>query len=205
MSRVVAHMTMSLDGFVADPDDGVGPLFEWYDAGPVPVATARDDLTFHVDEGTARLLGGDGDEQGLLGRAGALLTGRRLFDLTGGWGGRHPIGAPVVVVSHRPPDRAVGERGAVFAPGVAEGVRQARELAGGRDVVVASADVARQALTLGLLDEVVVSLVPVVLGEGVAWFAGTTGGPHRLEDPQVVAGRRATHLRYAVAASTVPR
>ena len=202
MSRVVAHMTMSLDGFVADPDDAVGPLFEWYDAGPVEVRTARDDLTFHVDEGAAHLLRGDGDGEGLVGRAGALVTGRRLFDLTGGWGGRHPIGAPVVVVTHRPPDPEVGDRGAVFTPGVAEGVERARVLAGGRDVVVSSADVARQALALGLLDEVVVSLVPVVLGAGVAWFAGTTGGPHRLEDPEVVPGRRATHLRYAVTATS---
>ncbi|WP_433219306.1 dihydrofolate reductase family protein [Dactylosporangium sp. CS-047395] len=90
MSIVIADMTMSLDGFIADPDDRCDELFGWYFNGPVAVPP------FAVSENSARHLRSGFEHLG------ALVCGRRLFDLTGGWNGAHPMGVPVVVVSHRP-------------------------------------------------------------------------------------------------------
>ena len=192
MSKVVSHMTMSLDGFIADPQDGIDELFGWYGAGDVSVSTANEDIAFSVDESSAELL------RGMLGNAGALVSGRRLFDITDGWGDNHPVGAPVVVVTHHAPEDADRWPRTTFTDSVESGIERAKEIAGDKDVTVASADIARQALDLGLLDEVHVSLVPVLLGEGIPYFANLTSAPHRLEDPVVIPGARATHLQYAV-------
>jgi hypothetical protein len=93
-------MSMSLDGFVADPSDQVGPLFDWYENGPVDFSFPGDGRPAHVSEASARHL------QRILADLGALVCGRRLFDFTKGWGGSHPAGVPVFVVSHRVPERA---------------------------------------------------------------------------------------------------
>ena len=87
MGKVVSHMTMSLDGFVADPHDGVEELFGWYEAGPVTVPGAGERWSFRVDERSAQML------REVLAATGALVCGRRLFDHTSGWGDRHPAGA----------------------------------------------------------------------------------------------------------------
>lgn len=192
MSKVVSHMTMSLDGFIADPQDGIDELFAWYGAGDVSIPTANEDIAFSVDESSAELL------RGMLGNAGALVSGRRLFDITDGWGDNHPIGTPVVVVTHHAPENADRWPRTTFTDSVETGIERARELAGDKDVIVSSADIAGQALDLGLLDEVHVSLVPVLLGKGIPYFANLGAAPHRLEDPVVIQGTRATHLRYAI-------
>jgi dihydrofolate reductase len=93
MGKVVSHMTMSLDGFIADPHDGVAELFGWYEAGTVTVPSADERWPFTVDERSAQLL------REVLAATGALVCGRRLFDHTNGWDDRHPV----VVVTHRPP------------------------------------------------------------------------------------------------------
>lgn len=192
MGRVISHMTMSLDGFIADPRDGVEELFGWYADGPVTVPSADERWSFHVDEGSAEVL------REMLATIGALVCGRRLFDHTKGWSDSHPLGAPVVVVTHRVPEDAGGWRTITFARSVDAGITRARELAGGKDVCIASAAIAQQALELGLLDEIDISLVPVVLGEGIRYFDHLTKAPYRFDDPVVVPGRRATHLRYAL-------
>src|ERR1700759_2602390 len=94
MAKVLTHMTMSLDGYIAEPDDQVGELFEWYGAGDVTVPSANDGIELRVDPASAELLGE------LSGNAGALVAGRRLFDITQGWNDAHPLGSPVVVVTH---------------------------------------------------------------------------------------------------------
>jgi dihydrofolate reductase len=192
MSKVVSHMTMSLDGFIADSQDGIDELFGWYGAGDVSLPTANEDIAFSVDESSAELL------RGMLGNAGALVSGRRLFDITDGWGDNHPVGAPVVVVTHHAPEDADRWPRTTFTGSVESGIQRAKEIAADKDVTVASADIARQALDLGLLDEVHVSLVPVLLGEGIPYFANLTSAPHRFEDPIVIQGARATHLQYVV-------
>jgi dihydrofolate reductase len=132
--------------------------------------------------------------------AGAIVSGRRLFDIAGGWGDSHPAGAPVVVVTHEPPaDAAERWPRTTFVNGVEAAIAKAREIAGDKDVTIASATVIQQALELGLVDEVCISLVPVVFGEGVSYFSKLGRGHVRLEDPEVVQGRRALHLRYSVA------
>jgi dihydrofolate reductase len=192
MGKVVSHMTMSLDGFIADPHDGVAELFEWYKAGAITVPSANEHVALSVDEGSAEML------RGILARTGALVCGRRLFDLTSGWGDRHPAGAPVVVVTHHPPEDAGKWKTISFADSVEEGIAAATQIAADNDVTIASATIAAQALDLGLVDEVNVSLVPVLLGTGIPYFAGLARAPHRFEDPVVVPGKRATHLSYAV-------
>jgi dihydrofolate reductase len=192
MSKVYSHMTMSLDGFIADPQDGIDELFGWYGAGPVTVPSADENMPFNVDEASAELL------RGYLGSIGALVCGRRLFDITHGWDDNHPIGAPVVVVTHHAPDDADRWPRTTFVDNVADGIERAKEIAGDQDVSIASADIAAQALDLGLVDEVHVSLVPVLLGEGIPYFAKLGAAPHRFEDPVVTLGTRATHLQYAV-------
>jgi dihydrofolate reductase len=192
MARVIANLTMSLDGFVADPDDGVAELFGWYAAGPVAI-TDFGGRTFRLTEPSAAFLRGELD------RTGAFVVGRRLYDHTHGWDGRPPVEAPMVVVTHRPPDDP--PRGGVpitFAGDIESAVALASDLAGERAVSVAGAATARACLDAGLLDEVVVNLVPVVLGRGIPFLAGIERGPVRLEDPEVVAAPGVTHLRYRV-------
>jgi dihydrofolate reductase len=192
MAKVYTHMTMSLDGYIADPHDGIGELFGWYSAGDVTVPSAGQGVPLQVDANSAEML------REMISGAGALACGRRLFDLTNGWDDNHPIGAPVVVVTHSPPQDTAKWPRTTFVNGVAEGIARAREIAAGKDVTIASADIAAQALDLGLVDEVHVSLVPVLLGRGIPYFANLTSAPHRFDDPVIIQGNRATHLRYRV-------
>jgi dihydrofolate reductase len=194
MATVVANMSMSLDGFIAGPDDQVGPLFDWYGAGPVTTPTADVRWTFHTDEASAAEL------REALRTVGALICGRRLFDLTNAWGGRHPMGCPVVVITHRVPAGWPRDDApfSFVTDGVPSAVSRAAALAGDGVVAVASASIAQQCLDLGLLDAIRVSLVPVLLGEGIPFFANTRGAPVMLDDPKVVEGTRVTHLEYRV-------
>jgi len=193
VGKVLTHMTMSLDGFVAALDDNPGELFEWYGAGDVSVPSANGDVKFDVDEASAEVL------RELTDGVGAIISGRHLFDITDGWGDVHPVGAPVVVVTHSPPANAA-ERWprTTFVNGVEAAVAKAREIAGDKDVTIASTKVTQQALDLGLVDEVCVSLAPVLMGEGIPYFSKLDRGHLLLEDPVVVQGRRALHLRFPV-------
>jgi dihydrofolate reductase len=193
MGKVFTHMTMSLDGFIADPHDQVGELFDWYEAGDVSVPNPNETVSFQVDAASAEVL------RELTGNTGALVAGRRLFDIADGWGDKHPVGAPVVVVTHHAPaDAATRWPRTTFVDGVEAAVNRAVEIAGDQDVTIASAAITQQALALGLVDEVCVSLVPVLFGEGIPYFAKLEKGHQLLDDPIVVQGRRALHLRYPV-------
>lgn len=193
MGKIFSHMTMSLDGYIADPDDQVGELFDWYEVGGVNVPNPNEDVTLDVDDESAKAL------RDLIDNTGALIAGRRLFEIANGWNDKHPVGAPVVVVTHRPPaDAAETWPNTTFVDGVEEAIDQAKEIAGDKNVTIASANVTQQALDLGLLDEVCVSLVPVLFGEGVPYFSTLKAGHLLLDDPIVVQGKRALHLRYPV-------
>lgn len=193
MGNVLSHMTMSLDGYVADPNDNPGELFDWYEAGDVNVPNPSEDVTFQVDDASADVLGD------LTGGTGALVAGRRLFDIADGWGDNHPVGAPVVVVTHHAPDDAANRwPRTTFVDGVEAAITEAKRIAGHQDVIIASATITQQALDLGLVDEVCVSLVPVLFGEGIPYFAKLDKGHVLFDDPTVVQGTRALHLRYPV-------
>ncbi len=194
MTKVFTHMCMSLDGFVAQPDDDPAELFEWYWSGEVEVPSAQPEMTFSVDPASAPML------RELTSGCGAMIAGRRLFDQTDGWGDNHPAGAPVVVVTHRPPPDDAADRfpRTTFTGSVEEAVAAAKEIAGDKFVTIASADIIQQALNLGLVDEVCVTQVPVLFGSGIRYFGDLVGGHVLLDDPAVVEGVRALHLRYPV-------
>jgi dihydrofolate reductase len=193
MAKVLTHMTMSLDGYIADPDDQPGELFDWYQAGEVSLPSGNETVTFDVDAASAEVLGDLTDE------AGALVSGRRLFDIANGWNDAHPAGMPVVVVTHNPPDDAAKRwPKTTFVDGVDAAIAKAREIAGDKNVTIASPNVIAQALELGLVDEIGVSIVPVLFGEGIPYFSKLDRGHMPLEDPVVIQGRRALHLRYPV-------
>jgi dihydrofolate reductase len=130
---------------------------------------------------------------------GAIITGRRTFDVAGGWGGHHPIGAPFFVLTHEPPGQYVGPGtdGTVVTDGIESALEQARAVAGDRTISVGAADVAQQYLKAGLLDEIHIDLVPVILGGGVRLF-NLEGHPVNLECTRVVESEGVTHLRYRV-------
>ncbi|HEX6674241.1 MAG TPA: dihydrofolate reductase family protein [Actinomycetes bacterium] len=192
MGSVVMQASMSLDGYIADPSDNVGPLFDWYGNGDVEFTGADPDRVFRVSAASADYL------RSAWANVTAGVIGRRLFDLTNGWNGRPPVGEAVFVVTHRPPtDWDFPEAPFTFVTdGVASAVAQAKAAAGDKDLSVTPGNVGGQALQAGLVDEVRVDLVPVVLGAGVRYFGDYAGSPLLLENPEVVHGDRVTHLHY---------
>jgi dihydrofolate reductase len=194
MAKVVADMSMSLDGFIANPHGEVDELFGWYGNGTVEIPTVDGRLTFKVSEASAEHL-----RPAFAGAVGALLTGRRNFDQTQGWGGTHPVGAPVFVVSHSiPPGWPRADSTTTFYDDALSALEAAKQAAGDRIVAVSTPTLTQQYLDAGVLDEIVVSLVPVLLGTGIPFFGGLSKTPVRLEDPLVVQGTGVTHLTYRV-------
>jgi dihydrofolate reductase len=192
MGKIFSHLTMSLDGYIANPDDTPGEIFEWYQAGDVSFPSANEDISLEVDEASAELL------HELIDGVGALVCGRRLFDITDGWGDQHPMGAPVVVVTHRPVEHPERWPRTTFVGNLEDGIEQAREIAGDRDITILSPNVIQQALELGVVDEVCVSIAPALYGEGIPYFAKLDRGHVVFDDPVVVQGTGAVHLRYPV-------
>ncbi|HEV2863647.1 MAG TPA: dihydrofolate reductase family protein [Pyrinomonadaceae bacterium] len=195
MSKVVAIMSMSLDGYVADPGDGVAEVFDWYfNSGEVEINTGGSDpMTFKVSPASAEHL------RGLWSELGAVLTGRRTFDKAHGWGGNHAWGPAFVLTHHIPagwprPDSTVH----FVTDGVESAVSQAKAAAKGKSVGVHGADTIRQLLNAGLLDELSIDIAAVLLGSGVRLFDNLAGTPSFLGDPTVVVGVGVTHLRYPV-------
>jgi dihydrofolate reductase len=192
--KVVGTISMSLDGFVADPFDRAERLFGWHGSGEVVVPSADPRWVYRVSEASAAHL------RDAFTNVGALLSGRRLFDLTAGWGGSHPMGVPVFVVTHTMPD-GWPRPNAPFTfvtDGIESALAQARTTAGDKMVAVASAALIQQYLNAGLLDELRVDLVPVLLGRGVRLFDNLDGTPLRLHGPRVIQGTGVTHLYYDV-------
>ena len=196
-SRVSAQFSMSLDGFVAREDDGVGPLFDWYEAGDVETWMPGHPVPFHLSAADAAYWNS-------LPREGAFITGRRLFDVARGWGGHPPNESPTVVLTHRrPPDGWPPERRDdapapfEFVGDLDTALDRAAELAAGGEIGVAGPDVVQQCLRRGIVDELRVDLVPVLLGRGIRWF-GELDRDILLEEPVIHPGTRVTHLTYRV-------
>jgi dihydrofolate reductase len=202
MGTVIMHSVVSLDGFIADENDQVGPLHEWYFGGDTPIRSDQASLDhsgvdspFRVSRASAPYVAEVWDSLG------TIVMGRRLFDLVDGWQGDPPAGEHVVVVSHRPkPTGWHPEASYHFLDDVAAAIAKAKDLAGDRTVAVNAGDVGAQALTAGLIDEVAMDVVPVVFGSGRRYFGGIDG-QHLLEDPHVVIqGEGVLHLRFKVRA-----
>ena len=187
---------VSLDGFIADDSDDVGPLFDWYGNGDVTWAFEGSDSESRSTRASADFM------QSHYRDMAAVVIGRRLFDLTNGWNGEPAAGEHVFVVTHQPPTdwEHAGTAPFTFVDGVEQAIAAAQELAGDRLVDVAAGQIGSQALTLGLIDQVVVNLVPVVFGSGRPFFAtGPLAEPLLLDNPTtIVPGDRVTHLVYDV-------
>lgn len=194
MSKVIASAATSVDGFVADTGDAVGPLFDWYGNGEVAITGADPDRVFHVTETTAGYLRANWVN------IGAMVAGRHLFDLTNGWNGRPPIGDHVFVVTHKAPAGwPFPDAPFTFVTdGLASAIAKAKAFAGDRNVALTAGNLTGQALAAGLVDELSVSVAPVVFGSGVRFFGDYAGSPLLLDNPQVVTGERVTHLHYRV-------
>jgi dihydrofolate reductase len=190
MATVVADMSMSLDGYVAGPGDDVTEVFDWILTGDVTVATASPGIPIQTDTLNAEIW------RSAIDNAGAVVTGRRTFDLAGGWGGAHPMGAPVFILTHDPPEGFEEAEFTFVTDGIESAVEQAKAAAGDRLVGVGGASAAQQALNAGLLDAVRVSLVPVLLGDGIPFFGKLEDGPVWFETPEVVETGPVTHLYF---------
>jgi dihydrofolate reductase len=202
MGKVATGLSVSLDGFIAGPNDGPGSplgeggerLFAWYSSGDTEYRLPGTEMVFKISPQSAELL------QEAHNTMGAFVTGRRTFDITNGWGGRPPLGVPTFVVTHTVPQEWVYE-GSPFTfvtDGVESAVEQAKAVAGDKDIAVGAASIAQQCIRAGLLDEIHIDLVPVLLGNGVRLFEHLGPEPIELESTQVIEGAGVTHLTFRV-------
>ncbi|MEV4704376.1 dihydrofolate reductase family protein [Actinoplanes sp. NPDC049316] len=191
MGTVIMHSVMSVDGFIADGNDEVGPLHDWYFSGDTPILGGDG---FKVSRTSAEYV------RPMWESIGVIVMGRHLFDLVNGWEGRPPAGDHVVVVSHRPkPQGWHPEASYHFAGDVRAAIARAQDLAGDRTVAVNAGDVGGQIFAAGLVDEVAIDVVPVVFGSGRRYF-GSGEGQRRLADPHVVIPSDGVlHLRFKTA------
>jgi dihydrofolate reductase len=200
MSSTVLDMSMSLDGFITGPNegpdnplgDGGHRLHEWA-LGPDA------DEAEHHGQALDRLSGPDRDVFEELMSTGAVLAGRGTFEPAGGWNGDHHDGVPIFILSrHQPSAEFARWPNVVYVNDLESAVRQAKEAAGDKNVLVHGVSIAQWALAAGLLDELEIHLVPVLLGEGRRLFEHLGTEQRQLEPIRVVHGRDATHLHYRV-------
>ncbi len=202
--RVVASITTSVDGYVTGPGDGPGcglgvggeRLHHWVMGGPWTYDDERD-------------VGGmTGEDQAffdeLTGGMGAAIVGRNMYESAGAWGGTNPFPGPLVVLTHRTEDQPEPAAGFTFVSGFEEALATARGLAGGRTVAIGGgADLIRQALAAGVVDELAISTAPVVLGDGKRLFEGFAHDLE-LEVTGVWHSPYAVHTRYRVTGPPLP-
>ncbi len=188
MSATVLYMSMTLDGFIAGPNEGPGNglgdgghrLHEWYFEG------ADDDVNRKVkDESLA---------------TGAIVAGRGTFEPAGGWGGDHHDGAPIFVYSRREPGIDISQWPLVtYVNDVTTAMSRAKEAAGDRNVLVHGAAVAQLALAAGVLDELELHVVPVLFGQGRRLFDNLDPEQIELERTRILEGEGGvTHMHYRV-------
>ena len=173
MTKVLAGITTSVDGYVSGPNDGPGQglgergerLHYWVFGGPwtydaLPEGEATGDDAEWLSDAVSRI--------------GAVVGGRQTYEASDRWGGENPWGLPFFIVTHQPEEQPEGQA-FTFVSGVEEAVERAKAAAGGKDVhVMGGADVIRQALETGLVDELTIIVAPVILGAGKHLFEGFT-------------------------------
>lgn len=202
MSKVVIDMTMSLDGYVAGPRDskkaalgehGGAAIFDWYTSGTEEVGSPL----FKPEPGANRRA-----VDRMFVEAGAYIFGRRTYDFADGWGGFHPVnGAPVFILTHKPPPPEEVPQGpsnlTFVTDGIESAIRQAKAVAAGKEVKLGGSSPGKAALAHWLVDEILVHVAPYLLGGGVRLFDELPDGV-RLEKLSVDDGPLATHIRYRV-------
>jgi dihydrofolate reductase len=210
MPNVIVALSMSLDGFIAGTNDGpelpLGDggmrLFDWYFDGDTPIRHYEEAAGQGVPVPPFRLSSGSAAVfEELVRSGGAVVTGRRTYDIANAWEGNGPVpGVPLFVVTHRiPRDVPTGTSRYTFVTdGVESAIAQAKAAAGDKDVSLMGSAVPQQALRAGLLDEIQVHLIPVLLGGGVRLFDHLGAERVQLEVVRVVDAPGVTHLRYRV-------
>ena len=202
MGKVITELSVSLDGFVAGPNDaperplgeGGERLFQWYYSGDTDFPLPGTDMVFKISRASAEVLREEWDA------IGAMVAGRRMFDIANAWQGNPPGGGPCFVVTHTVPQEWVkaGSPFTFVTDGVESAIRQAKKAAGDKDVAVSSASIMQQCLKAGLLDEIHIDLAPVLLGGGVRLFDHLGAAPIELESTRVIETPDVTHLRYRI-------
>ncbi len=204
--RVVVDITMSLDGFIAGPNDG--PENPLGDGGERLHEWVYDLAAWREPHGLA---GGETNRDSEImdeafKQTGAVVLGRRMFDLAKGWGDNPPFHVPVFVLTHESREELVKEGGTTFTfvtDGIESALEQAREAAGDKDVSIAGgANTIQQFLNSGLLDEMQIHVAPMLLGDGVRLFDQTKTGHSQLEKTRVIDSPQVTHLQYRVRSQT---
>jgi len=201
MGKVVADITMSLDGFITGPDDAPGRglgeggecLHNWVMGGP-----------WRYDDGGRRFAPLDTDRKVLeqaMGSIGAGIIGRRMFDVTGGWGGNPPGGkdARYFVLTHSVPTEWTSPDSpfTFVTDGIDSALAQARAVAGDKDVGIGGgANVIQQYLAAGLVEELRLHVAPVLLGAGKRLFGNLGNGTIELDRTSVIESPYATHLTF---------
>jgi dihydrofolate reductase len=199
MTRVVTALAVSADGYIAGPHDGPGNplgdgggrLFEWYSDGDTPSAYYPQ---FRLSSQSAAVF-----DAGAA-RVGAVISGRRTYEIANAWGGKGPLpGVPLYVLTHTPPDAPPQSDPpyTFVSTGIADAVELARATAAvqGKDVALMGSAAVRQALAQGLLDEITLHQVPVLLGGGVRLLDETAA---QLDLKAVVDAPGVTHLTYDI-------
>ncbi|MEC5425283.1 dihydrofolate reductase family protein [Virgibacillus sp. C22-A2] len=200
VGKVILDISMSLDGFIAGPNDnqkqGLGEggetLHDWLFSGDIPSKFN----TFFKLSSTNRKMFDEASES-----TGAMVVGRRTFDLVNGWGGSHPIpGVPVFVVTHSVPEKIMeGSTQFTFVTdGISSAIKKAKLAAGTKNVSVGTANVAQQCIKANLVDEILIHLVPVLLGRGIRLFDHIGTEKIQLEKIKVTEVSDVTHLRYRI-------
>ncbi len=194
MAKVIFNISVSVDGFVAGPNDEVDEVFKWYYAGSELITLPGTDMVFKLSKNSADLL----NEH--MAKIGAMITGKRNFSITKAWGGHPPLGVPHVVVTQHPSEQWEQKNSpfTFVTDGVASAVRRAKELANGKDVCISSPNVMHQCLATGLVDELYLDVVPVILGKGIKLFDDTAEAVHPLQLNRVINGEGVTHVVYKV-------
>ena len=196
MGTISAGFSMSLDGFIAGPNDDTTRVFAWMFSGDtdLTVSIGNQDVDLKMSSESAE------EYQEMTQATGAIVSGRRMFDVAHAWGGKHPMNVPVVVLTHSAPQEWAGKDSpfTFVTDGVKSAIEKAREIADGKNIGVGGADVMRQCLKLGLLDEIHIDLVPVLLGQGVRLFEFIGIEPVELERVAVSGSPSVTHLTFRV-------
>jgi dihydrofolate reductase len=201
MGKVTFNMTMSLDGFVAGPNDGpengLGDggegLFTWYFSGNTEVLMSEGVPPLKVSKRSAEIL------KEAISTIGAGIWGRRTFDIAHAWGG-NPPGSPAFIVTHHVPQEWVKE-GSPFifvTDGVESAIHQAKKAAGDKDVMICTPSILQQALKAGLVDEIHVDVAPILIGGGVSLFNQLGIGPINLECIRAIQQPHVIHLGFRV-------
>ena len=197
MGKVIVGLSISLDGFIAGANDGpqnpLGDggerLFTWMSSGP----EANRMNAWFVPPDASKPVVEEWYRDG-----GAIVSGRRTFDIAGGWRHGHPLDVPIFVVTHQPPSEGESSpRVSFVTDGIERALDLAQDAAGDRVVSVCAANVAQQVLRLGRLDEIELSVAPCLLGSGVRLFDDLRS-PVPLETTAVIESEGVTHLRYRV-------